>query len=508
MPKSTKGLSRFYHTLSRHARARNLKTKARLQHHAKKSVLAAKLSSATPLTCSPGVSTSAQPAFTIAQGIQFEMVASGSANTAESTHLASGSTPDTVSPPSTMGSYMHTPALSSGTAYSPALSDVSTPPPTPRTSKTSMTSFFAKYVESEVLDESETSGDIEGGLAAGCSKRRGFRGARLYATKKFSDTLSPLSPGSALRRVSSNLINRISHPSPSSPMAIDFEVCDDDPFALRGDPYYAQDGDESSYADIFSFSIYEQHLPEKGSRRISKQSNASSGLKPRVRTIKPRLNIYDMSMYDAGIKPSSPTRSCCIQVSPTTPAEREARNAGASTAAGKRKDMKMSLPLPITQPAVVPLTRSASQGARRPTTKKAPIGADTAAEGLTNRDYLRSVARARFEPDANLRSSVSSGFSERSHTAGLRPLILPQQVAARPNSVLSYLSEPCDESECRRAEETRGGVQNKRRSKQLDDIISLLDEGEERMSWNVDLENGFAVDRDFGEKRRSRALAV
>ncbi|KAI0044288.1 hypothetical protein FA95DRAFT_1574570 [Auriscalpium vulgare] len=437
--------------LPRNSHARNLKTKARLLHRLKKPAKASKRS-ALPV---------------VVADLQ---APSPHANTAPPALLgvSTGHTllRDSVAERAHLGAWMSTPVLSPTHTISPTLSTESSLPPTP-------------YAPSPDEALYPAPGTEHGGSSL--AERRNFRGGKVFTSpppiRSFSSSLSPLSPfftsgGAGIRRLSS-FVGRTT-PSPPVIPGPDFE--DADPFSTYGQSYIQEDVGVA-IGNIYDISHYNRHVPARSSVR-SNRHGAAIRTPPRSKPVNSGLNIYGTSIFGPFEEskpayvapPPSPT-------GPTTPKDRRVR---AAENARKRRAMyqahgifSFSSPVLPSIPHTAPLSMSPSPSVRaslRSTTEDDP-------ETLADRDYLRSIARARFtsSTDGSARSSVGSLFAERRQSTGLRPLILPQK--------LGLQTRPPSETEARTRDYEEALPDTRRRSPQLDDIISLLDASLDAENW-------------------------
>ncbi|KAA1475716.1 hypothetical protein DENSPDRAFT_842536 [Dentipellis sp. KUC8613] len=460
--------SKLHGMLPRNAHARNLKTKSHKQLLLGKNVSTSQF----PIVIPPGASTTLFVR-TNEDKKDTRLASRGS------TLPVFNSTPRARSSPIPNARFcVSTPTLSL-TAESPTFSESSTGPSTPRTPTLNLIS-------------PQWDDDLELGSLA---KRRGFRGGKIFTASKeslraVSSSLSPLSPlfpsGPALRRVSSSLLGRSSATLPMSPIATGLED-GEDPFAMHGDSYYALISKDAPTGDIYDFSIYQEDAPRKGTRRNSRGSSYSRVFKPRS-----KLNIYDASVdivkststsaaapASSRSAPSPDKKTSPSLSAPGRDAHAKPREVAETSKMVYQMDAAVMQSTPVLPTIIMtpfsldlaPLTRSASSASSKgPTHARKSTAEIKAAETLRDRDFLRAVARAQFSPPAAAPvtdkrasySSVSSIFSDRRRSGGIRPLVLPQQLARRSIAANGIgQTEPKNESAVRKREHA---AEEKRRS--------------------------------------------
>ncbi|KAA1479224.1 hypothetical protein DENSPDRAFT_846146 [Dentipellis sp. KUC8613] len=441
--------------LPRHARARNMKTRARVEQLAKKAALAARLSSVFPLASSPG---SSPPSLD-------KVLDTSSAMTLPMHRPASPPvSPKPSDPPPTPGL--------SPTPSSPTSSAPSSPPSTPCSSGPVMPGAFSLY---DIDEEDEEEGDIE----------EGVRGERFIKEPFHATYGSPFSP----------TVSKASGGLPDHNARV---VEATDPFARDGESWYADDSDsEVPYPDVFSFSIYEEATDDDEDDN-SVFSTPLSSPEPKVQDapqdsapvcavlvspaqarearVKARAAAERRrAVYQANGALAQPSQASSPPFPPSATSSPSSSAMSSTSSPPSLSSSVYSSPPPSSPPSPLSLSRSSltSSGTSTFTRARLSCSSDSIkdAEELKDREFLRALARAQFQVGGATSPSVlASVFSDR-RSSGLVNL---------------------DESTMRKREHT-DSVQEKRRSRQLGEIVSLLDGGERResvCSWNVDLEGG------------------
>ncbi|THH11339.1 hypothetical protein EW146_g8080 [Bondarzewia mesenterica] len=360
-----------------------------------------------------------------------------------------------------------TPTFSYTTTYTPSTVSFPLTPEAPNGLCFPFSDTNDLYATGDLVKSSSSELDL-GDLA----KRRGFRGARLFTAaghlRTLSTALSPLSPyftsSPALRRISSMVWK--------SPHTTAPDTSDSDPFMMHGESYYGPSAEAGPFADVYDFSTFEHPVLKKVKRSLRSNDDDSSKTKPRERgKVKSRVNVYVVSMYDADIASSSPSQSKKLGAKEIPKTGNVAYERDSTARPEFPKDYH---------------NRTAS---------RASVVIVPEAEELLDKEYLRSIARAFFTPEVSPRTSISSIFSERRQSKGLRPLVLPQQLALAQDSAGSMrsaiggspcLSEPRNESDIRRSLQAR--VREARSSNQARNRTSVLDDTVARYSWDESME--------------------
>ncbi|TFY70871.1 hypothetical protein EVG20_g2136 [Dentipellis fragilis] len=443
-----------YSSLPRHARARNTKTRARMEQLVKKAALAARLLSVSPLT-PDSPSPSSDKVLDISLALPMHRSASPPVSPRQ-----------IRSPP--------TPGLSP-TPSSPTSSAPSSPPSTPCSSGSVMPGAFSLYD----IDEEDEEGDLEEGGRGERFIKEPFRA--IYGTL-LSPTVSKVSGG--LPDHSARVVEAA------------------DPFARNGESWFAEDANsEVPYPDVFDFSLYEDTTDVPIQDSDSSTSIPFSSPSPKVQSTTwdsaPvfAVLISPAQARDVRVKarPAAERRRAVYQAngalaqpsqisSPSYPPSATSSPSPSSVSASFPPSLSSSIyscPPPSSPPSPLSLSRSSSTSSGTSTPTRACVSYSTEsikdAEELRDREFLRALARAQFQVGGAKNPSVlASVFSDRRSSGHVN----------------------IDESTMRKREHM-DSVQEKRRSQQLEEIVSLLDGGERRESvcgWNVDLEGGEAVE--------------